>query len=245
MNAATRHVETDALAALRAELLSAAGRNRSRRRRNRRLLVAVAIIVGLLAATAATATIADFSTGVAAVDELLAIERSPGTLGGVPRLDIRPGPGPASEPLSVPIGDDIYKTVAYLSRDRSICISSANRDRGRVRGSSGGCLTIGMVNRAVKRKGGIWSGGSRGTDQRTTEMLVGARVESARPLGRGDWTVLMTPPWSPRAPGARPLRLMVVIDGADLPEEEILRAPLGPGVRLTYRDGHTRVLRGP
>jgi len=239
----TRHVEADALAALRAELLSAAGRNRSRRRRNRRLLLAVAIVVGLLTATAATAALTQFSTGVSEVDDLLAIERSPAQPGGVRRLDIRPGPGTASEPLAVPIGGDVYKTVAYLSRDRAVCISSADRHRGGVRGSYGGCLPIDMVNRAIVRKGGIWAGGSGGTDQRATQMLVDAEVKSVRPLGRGDWKVLMTAPWTPQAPGARPLRLTVVIDETDVADGE-LSMQFSPALELTYRDGHTRVLRG-
>jgi hypothetical protein len=242
---ATDHVEADALAALRAELLHAAGRDRSRRRRNRRLLVAAAVVVSMLAATAATAALTDFSTGVPVVDELVGIESPPPVPGGPAVGDRRPALGSGTEPLDVPIGDGVYKTVAYLSRDGGVCIVSAERHRGGVRGGFGGCPSLAYVNRRVERRAGLWMGGSNGVDERTTQPLVDGRVRSVRPLGPGDWRVLMTDPWTPKAPGAHPLRLVVVIDDADITEEELMVARLAPALKLTYRDGHARVLRGP
>jgi hypothetical protein len=66
----------------------------------------------------------------------------------------------------------------------------------------------------------------------------------------------MTPPWTPKAEGARPLRLVVLIDERDYGNPDdgfqmdemdaIPREAAGPqAVRLTYRDGHTRVARPP
>jgi hypothetical protein len=76
-----------------------------------------------------------------------------------------------------------------------------------------------------------------------------------KPLGKGDWRVLMTPPWTPRAPNARPLRLVVAIDDRDYgnPDDGFQRdefdaipreAQMPPALRLTYRDGQMRVARG-
>jgi hypothetical protein len=200
----TAHVQADALAELRAELVRAAARRRSGRRRTRRALLAVALVAGLLAATATAAELAGFSTGVPGVDELLGVEKRPGPA---------PGPGSSSEPLAVRIGDGTYQVVAYLTARRTVCIVEAD---ARGRGSFGGCPPLADVNRRIERRGVVWFGSSHGEDRRTFQVLVAGEVESIRPLGKGDWTVLMTPPWTPKARGARPLRLAVVVDDAQL-----------------------------
>jgi hypothetical protein len=249
----TRHVETDALASLREELIRAAGRRRSSRRRTRRAAAAVAIVVGVLAATAGAAELTGFTTGVPAVDELVGIESKTPAPGEAPAADHRPGPGDASEPLAVQMGDGTYQTVAYLARDGGVCIVSAERHRGGVRGGFGGCPPLEDVNRRVARRGGVWQGSSHGPDQRTNQFLVDGNVSAIRPLGEGDWKVLMTAPWTPQAPDARALRLAVVIDESDIgnpddgfqPGELPPEAYNQPTLKLTYADGHSRVLRGP
>ncbi len=241
----TRHIETDALGALREELMRAARRRSSRRRPPRRALVIAAVVGALLAATAATAALTEFSTGVPVVDELIGIESGP--IG-----NLRPGPGGASEALSVPMGDGVYKTVAYLARDRGVCIVSAERHRNGVRGGFGGCPPLEDVNRRIERRGASWHGSSHGADQRTYQLLVAAEVEAVRPLGEGDWNFLMTPPWTPEAPGARPLRLVVAIDEEDLgggdgvqPEEMGMLDTRVPRLELVYADGTTRTATPP
>ena len=252
MSTATRHIETDALTGLREELLRAAGHGARRRRPARRAAIAVAIVAGLLAATAGAAEIAGFTTGVAVVDELVGIEHgvpNPGDGGA----DHRPGPGDTTEPLPVRIGDGTYQTLAYLARDGSICIVSAERHRGGVRGSTGGCPPMEDVNRRVERRGAVWYGFSQGPDQRTYNLLVAGEVEAVRALGEGDWKVLMTPPWTPHAPGARPLRLLVAIDDEDIdvggdglqPGELGLLDRGFPRLELTYADGSTRIADAP
>jgi hypothetical protein len=249
----TRHVESDALGSLREELMLAATCAPAGRRRARRAAVVVAIVVALLAATAGAAELTGFTTGVPAVDQLLSIESGTSPPGGSPRADFRPGVGPASEALSVPQGKTIFKTVAYLSRRGDICVASAAPHRGGgVQGSFGGCPPIEWVNRRVQRLGGTWSGSAIGAERRTNQFLVDGRVSSVRPLDEGDWTVLMTPPWTPHAPGARPLRLVVTIDETDIgnPDDGVQKGELTPQaydvptLRLTYPDGHTRVMKG-
>ncbi len=66
-------------------------------------------------------------------------------------------------------------------------------------------------------------------------------MKSVRPLGQGDWRVLMTPPWTPQAPGARALKLVVVIDERDI---EVPQTDL-PKLELTDADGGTRVAQAP
>lgn len=244
MTTMTRHVETDALAGLREELMRAAARRHSSRRRARRAVVAAAIVAGLLAATAGATEIAGFTTGVPVVDELIGIDDPP---------NHRPGPGDATKPLSVPIGDGVYQTVAFLARDGSVCIRSAERHRGSVRGGGGGCPPLEDVYRQIERRGASWHGSSHGPDQRTYQLLVAGEVEEIRPLGPGDWRILMTPPWTPGAPGARPLRLVAAIDDEDIDvgEDGLQPGKLGlldsalPRLQLVYADGTTRVATFP
>lgn len=233
---ATRHVETDALAGLREELMRAAQRRASRRRPAWRALVIAALVGALLAATAATAALTDFSTGVPVVDELMGIESGPDE-------HLRPSPGDASRALLVPMGDGVYRTVAYLARDDGVCVVSAERHRGGVRGGFGGCPPLGDVYRQIERRGASWHGSSGGPDSRTYELLVAGEVSEIRPLGHGDRRILMTPPWRPEAPGARPLRLAVAIDEEDI-DFDIDRGAF-PRLRLVYADGTTRVARFP
>jgi len=236
---ATRHVEADALAAVRAELVGAAGRRISRRRGRRRTALLVAVAVLLAAATAATAALIDSSTGVPAVDKLLDVD--------VPGSRHPAGPGAASESLRVPEGDHMTNVVAYYARDGSVCITSADLKRGgSARGSFGGCPPLRDVNRRILRRGGYWFGATLGTDQRASKLLVAGDVRSIRPLDDGDWTVHMTAPWTPPTRGGRPLRLVVVVDEVDIAEQELsTTTPLGPDLELTHADGHKRVLRGP
>jgi hypothetical protein len=227
-----------------------AGRRNASRRRIRRVAIIAAVLAGLLAATAATAALTDFSTGVAEVDELIGIEAGRGDA-GLPHL--RPGPGPASEPLSVRMGDGTYQVVAYLGRDGGVCIVSADRHRGGVRGGFGACPPLEDVLRQIERRGANWHAFSRGVEQRTYQLLVAGEVESARGIGDGDWKILMTPPWTPGKPGARPLRLAVAIDDEDIDvggdgvqmEEMELLDTAPPRLELTYADGTTRVATFP
>jgi hypothetical protein len=243
----TTHVDHDALAALRAELTMAAGRRIRRRRAQRRTVVIFALIALLLVATAGGAAVIQNSTGVPAIDKLLDIEVPPGA---------RPGPGAASEPLVVPEGDHRTNVVAFQARNGSICIATGDFHNGGVRGSFGGCPPLESVNRQVERRGASWGSFTLGLDARTFHMLVAGEVESLRPLVPGDWRVLMTPPWTPNAAGARPLRLVVLIDDRDygnpddgfqMDEMDAIprEASMPPAMKVTYRDGHTRVARPP
>jgi hypothetical protein len=63
----------------------------------------------------------------------------------------------------------------------------------------------------------------------------------------------MTPPWTPQAPGARALRLVVAIDERDIDvgrdgvqddELRLLDTPF-PKLELTYADGSSRIARAP
>jgi len=234
---ATRHVETDALAAVRAELVGAAGRRISRRRGRRRTALIIAVATLLAAATAATAALIDSSTGVPAVDKLLDVD--------VPPSRHPAGPGSASDPLRVPEGDHTTNVVAYHARDGSVCVTSADlKPGGSVRGGFGGCPPLSDVNRRIERRGAVWFGSSHGADQRTYQLIVGGDVDSIRALEKGHWTVKMTPPWTPRAPDARPLRLVVAIDDQDLPELEGVNTSF-PKLELRYADGSTRLVHAP
>jgi hypothetical protein len=207
MNGA-RHVETDALAALREELTRAAARQASKRRPPRRAAVGIALAVGLLGATGAAAALTDTSTGVPAVDELLAIDHMGGR-DGLPA-------GDATEPITVRMGDGSYQMVAYLTRGSQVRIAFAEPHNGGVRGGSGGGWTAAELARRLERRGTDLQGGTYGPEQRVFYGFAEGAVRSVRVKGDGDWTVKMTEPWTPQAEGARPLRLLVVIDERDI-----------------------------
>ena len=207
---AARHVETDALGALRDELVRAAARRASKRRPARRATLAIALAGGLLAAGGATAALTDFGTGVPAVDELLAIEQGYGRPGGLPA-------GDATQPITVEMGDGAYEMVAFLNRRGEVSIAYAEPHRGGVRGGgSGGGLPAADLGRRLERRGTLLSGSSHGPDQRVHWGFADGEVQSVRVKGEGDWEVRMSPPWTPKAEGARSLRLLVVIDERDV-----------------------------
>jgi hypothetical protein len=228
----TTHVEHDALAALRAELTMAAGRRIRRRRIRRRTLVIVALIALLLAATAATAALVKNTTGVPAIDQLVDIEGHPGGR-----------PISSSERLVVPEGDHRTNVVAYLTGRHAVCITTADLHRGGARGTFGGCPPLKDVQRQVDRRGAAWFGGTRGLDARVAWLIVGGDVDAIQPLGEGDWTVKMAPPWRPRARGGRPLRLVAVVDTRHLTGLAVM-TPLFPKLELTFSDGSTQQVDG-
>jgi hypothetical protein len=209
-----RYVETDALAALREELMGAATRRAASRRKRRRALTLAAIAAALLALAGGAVAISHFSTGVDPVDRLLEVDNYGGSA--------LPGGG-ATEPIAVRMGDGTYQMVAYLNRRGEVSIASAEEHRGGVRGSSsGGGLPAAELGRRLERRGTLLQGSSHGTDSRVYWGYADGSVESARVTApEGDWSVKLSKPWTPAVQGARPLRLLVAIDERDVDESEI------------------------
>jgi hypothetical protein len=205
------HVERDALEALRAELVAAAGRGIVRRRRRRRTTSVVAAALALLALAAGAAAVVNLSTGVSAIDELLNVENGYSGPGGLPA-------GRGAEPVEVRMGDGVYQFVAYLNRRGEVVTAYAERHRGGVRGGgSGGGPRAADLARTLERRGTVLHGSSHGPEQRVWWGYADGSVESVRVRARaGDWTVKMSRPWRPPAPSGRPLRLLVVIDETDM-----------------------------
>ena len=203
---------------IRRELVDAAARRRDRTRRRRRLALLVAVPVMLVAGTAGAAVVGDFSTGVPAIDGLLAVEGRGGPLG----TDVRPGPGGASEPLSLPAGPDgrDAAAVAYLSRDGLVCKARGDFRRwdGSPRGSYGGCLAPAYLARMLSRRTVYCCGSEHGPHRRIYDGLAAGNVVALRLLMDDGATVeaKLTPPWTPDAPGAEPLRLFVAVDERDI-----------------------------
>jgi hypothetical protein len=212
MNSA--RVDHDALAALRAELVAAAGRGIARRRRRRRAGTAVAAAAVLLALAAGAAAVSNLSTGVSAIDELLDVEHGYGRDGGSGGLPA----GRGTEPVDVRIGDGVYQFVAFLNRRGEVVTAYAEPHRGGVRGGgSGGGPRAADLARTLGRRGAVLHGSAHGPEQRVWWGYADGSVESVRvSASAGEWIVKMSPPWRPPATGARPLRLLVIIDGADI-----------------------------
>lgn len=237
----------DPLRRIRREMVQAAARDNRRRARRRQLAALTAVPVLLLALAAGAAAVGGFSTGVPAVDELLAGDGSddPG--------DPRPGPVSASEPLPLPSqsGGTGAAAVAYVSRDGLICKAEGELRRrdGEARGSDGGeCYPPAYLARALERKKAICCASSHGADRRVYHGLAAADVTALRfELDDGRTIAArLTPPWKPDAPGAAPLRLFAVVDerdidvGADgLQSDELGLLQPGYRARAELGDGRT------
>jgi hypothetical protein len=234
---------------IRRDLVAAAARRRDRSRRRRRLALLAAIPVLLVGGTAGAAAVGDFSTGVPAIDELLATE-------GGARL---PGPGGASEPLSIPAGQGgrDAAVVAYLSRDGLVCTAKGDFRRwdGAPRGSHGGCLPPPYLARMLSRRTAYCCSSEHGPDRRIYDGLAAGDVVALRLLMDDGTTVeaKLTPPWTPDAPGAEPMRVFVAVDERDIDvgddgvQEDEIELIHGPRYRIEadLRDGRTVEVRGP
>jgi hypothetical protein len=204
---------------IRRDLVAAAARRRDRTRRRRRLALLAALPVLLLAGTAGAAAVGDFSTGVPAIDGLLAVEGgSDRPFGG----DVRPGPGGASEPLSLPsgAGGRDAAAVAYLSRDGLVCKARGEFRQwdGAARGSYGGCIAPADLARMLSRRTATLQGSEHGPERRIYDGFAAGDVVALRFVMDDGATVeaKLTPPWTPDAPGAEPLRLFVAVDERDI-----------------------------
>jgi hypothetical protein len=116
----------------------------------------------------------------------------------------------------VHIGDGSYQMVAYLTQGGQVRIAFAEPHRGGVRGGGAGGWTAADLARRLQRRGPDLHGSTHGPEQRVFYGYADGAVRSVRVKGEGNWTVKMSEPWTPEVAGARPLRLLVVIDDRDI-----------------------------
>jgi hypothetical protein len=245
----TRHVETDALGALRLELVAAARRQATRRHKRRRIAAMGAALLALLAVAAGASALNEFSTGVPVVDDLLDVE------GG--SLFPEPVPNGATESIPVPTNDGTAHALAFLTKAGTICHVEAERHpriEGSVRGGGGGCWLAADLARRLDRRGVVWSGSSHGPERQTYNGYADGDVTSMRVLGEAAGAeVRMTKPWTPRTEGGEALRFVVVIDerdidvgddGVQIDEANLIMRPT-PAIEVTYADGRTEKIEAP
>ena len=241
--------QRDPLARIRTELVGAAGRRIRRRRARRRVLVAAVVLALGVGASAVAAGVSDFSTGVPVIDELLP-DRPPRS-GAV---DVRPGPGGASEPLPLPNSADGKDSVAiaYLNREGSICQAQGDfrRSDGAPRGSDGGggCRAPADLARRLGARPAICCGLAAGPDSRIYDGLAAGNVVALRLKLESGRTLeaRLTRPWTPGVPGAEPLRVFAAIDEADIDGELDIVAIYSFTIEARLADGRTvEVAPGP
>lgn len=203
---------------IRCELVAAAARATGRRSWRRRALLLIALPVVLLVGAVGAVAIGQFSTGVPAIDRLLANESaSPG------RIDLRPGLGGASEPLPLPNTPDgrDAAVVAYVSRDGHVCIARGDvrRRDNAVRGfPGGGCYPPDELARILSTKTAICCALTASPERRIYDGFASGNVVALRfhAEGRPPFEARLTPRWTPDAPGAEPVRLFVAINETDI-----------------------------
>jgi hypothetical protein len=248
----TAHLTADdPLAAIRGQLVAAARGRIRRRRRRRRAALVVTLALLLMAAGAAASELTGFSTGVSAIDRLLAVESGEGGRG----LELRPGTGRASDALPAPglTGGKGGMALAYLSRAGRVCAAAAEDigDRG-VRGSFGGCYDPADLARRLERRGVVLTGMSGSPRDRTYSGHAAADVVAVRLLlPGGPVEARLTRPWRPRAAGGEPQRFFIAVDERDIDvgvdgvqsDEIDLISPRPPRLELEYSDGHVREVK--
>jgi hypothetical protein len=244
----------DPLARIRNELVAAAARANRRRIRRRRVLALVVLPAVLIVASAGAAAVGDFPTGVGVIDRLLETEGQ-----GNDGIDRQPGPLNTSEPIRLPNAPDGAgaTAIAYLSRDGRVCQAEADvrRRDGAARGTSGGpCFEPDTLARILTKKRATLVGSSHGADFRIYEGFAAGDVVAVRFHMEDGATVdaKLTPPWTPDAHGAEPLRLFVAIDerdidvgedGVQIGESELLHPRYR--VEAELRDGTTVPIQAP
>lgn len=131
-------IETDALGAIRLELIGAARRRAAARRRRRQMVATVATGLTMLVAVTAVSAVSDWSTGIPVIDRALSLEHGEQQIAGSPTdanfaaappgVDIRPAPGGTSDPLDLPWPDGSLgaKGVGFLSMAGEVCVALAS-----------------------------------------------------------------------------------------------------------------------
>jgi hypothetical protein len=156
--------------------------------------------------------VGDFSTGVPAIDRLLEIERGGGTVRD------------ASEPLMLPNSADGKgaAVVAYLSSDGLVCKVQGDfrRRDDAPRGTSGGgeCRAPRDLARILSARTAICCSSVHAPERRIYDGFAAGDVVALRFEFDDGATVRarLTPPWTPAAPGAEPLRLFAAVDERDI-----------------------------
>lgn len=233
----------DPLERIRDQLVGAAARA-NRRRRRRRLTLGFAVLpLVLVSASAGAAALGGFSTGVPAIDRLLATEGGPAE-----GTDPRPGAADASEPLALPNAADGTGAaeVAYLSRDGRICKVQGDfrRSDDAPRGGGGGCYEPADLARMLSARKAICCGSSNGPDRRIYDGYAAGDVVALRfhTDDGASFDATLTEPWRPDAPGAEPLRIFVAVDERDI-DVGLLHQRYR--VEATLQSGRTVSIRTP
>jgi hypothetical protein len=235
----------DPLELIRVELVAAAAR---RNRRTRRIVLLAALSALFLAASAGAAAVGDLSTGVPAIDKLLAIERGPGTVRD------------ASQPLSLPNSPDGKgaAVVAYLSRGGMVCKVQGDfrrRDDAPRGTSGGGCYRPRDLARILAARTAICCSSVHGPERRVYDGFAAGNVVALRFVFEDGATVKarLTPPWTPQVPGASPVRVFAAVDerdvdvGDDGVQVDEIRLITGPRYRVEadLRNGRTVEVDSP
>lgn len=238
-------VATDALGAIRVELVAAARRRAVARQRRRRIATVTAVAASTLVMAAGAGALIAGSTGIESIDRHLGFVESSTRGGGglparaVPR--ITPKQGTATMPLYGTAG---VVAVAYVGKDGDVC-TATSKPHGEGAGEARegwGCMTPDALSRSLAGGAAFISSVATLDDV----VLVGftrPNVESLSIRGAGgDFEVKLGDPWTPQTDGAVSTRAFVAVGksgGADAVGD-----PRGYSIEARMEGGRT-VTVGP
>lgn len=227
-------IETDALGAIRLELIGAARRRAAARRRRRQMVATVATGLTMLVAVTGVSAVSGFSTGVPVIDNVLSQEHGEQRAAplkedipaGPPGTDVRPAPGSTSDALDLrwPDGSAGAKGLAYLSMGGDVCFvragkpgrGGANEARGRT-----GCLAPQLIAERLSDQWAFVAGVIVGNPT-IVSGYAASDVEAIEITGPGGpLDVQLTRLWTPNTLDAETMRVFAATADVDLGEDGI------------------------
>lgn len=245
-------IETDALGAIRLELIGAARRRAAARRRRRQLAATVATGLTMLVAVTGVSAVSGFSTGIPVIDKVLSQEHGEQRAAplkedipaGPPGTDVRPAPGSTSDALDLrwPDGSAGAKGLAYLSMGGDVCFVRAGKPgRGgatEARGRSG-CMAPESIGERLTDQPAFVAGVVVGNPT-TVSGYAAPDVEAIEITGPGGpLDVQLTRLWTPNTLDGVTMRVFAATGDMDLNDGGI--SPEASSEVMDFRNYSLRV----
>lgn len=235
-------IETDALGAIRLELIGAARRRAAARRRRRQMVATVATGLTMLVAVTGVSAVSGFSTGVPVIDNVLGHQHGEqevaGPQGGEflaapPGVDLRPAPGGTSEALDLPWPDGSLgaKGVGFLSMTGEVCVALASDPHrhavARARAKTGCTSPDAIADKLTDQPAFITH-----VTVGDPTIVIGYAAEDVQAVHvdgpSGTFESQLTKLWTPNTPEAETMRIFAAVGDVGLGTDGISPEESGP-----------------